>query len=301
IWAVATISEKISARAKKISILYFTLFTMLTGIFTAQYNVTNDAVNSQMELSFLRAGVNAHKNEKLMAIHVIRPAGILSFTGLPVRYDEFNFCSSNSIHDIKMMVQTFLKSKDSRGNGIIITENFPAVTNSYPDSPFIYTQEGSIIINMNDLRLPGKKRILASVTSEIVKIKASGASSGYQYSGVCAFDKQNKFKGTFWETAGYPQWLEIEYKKARQITGYILQASNIPERMPGAWLFQYSDDRMNWVTIESRKNEINWKEQEKRSWEVKNPSNHRFYRWIFTEGNDNILRIEEIKILYKNE
>ncbi|MEQ8225454.1 MAG: glucosyltransferase domain-containing protein, partial [Candidatus Eremiobacterota bacterium] len=302
IWAVENISEKISERARHNSILYVTLFTMLTGAFTAQYNVTNDAINSQMELNYLRASIMPYKNKNLTAIHVIRSADEVSFTGLPARYDEFNFCSTHEDQNIRLMIETFLKDNVEEENGIIVKDKLPAITSSNLNYPFIYTQEDGIIINMNDLLYPVTKNHIADPSGKIVKVETSVASTDYRYSGVCVFDSNNiNYPGTFWESSGYPQWLEIDYEKGNTIKTYSIKAGTLPERAPKSWLFQYSDDNLTWFTIDTRTNETDWTNEEERSFVVKQASNHKYYRWFFSKGNDNILRIEEIKFYINNE
>ncbi len=108
---------------------------------------------------------------------------------------------------------------------------------------------------------------------------------------------------TFWEVVGeYPHWIQKDYKSAVRITKYSLQTGSHGKdgtgRMPGYWKLQGSNDAAAWIDLDTRTGQNNWKNNEKRSFDVALPANYKYYRLFCLSGGDpDILRLYEIKLL----
>ncbi|MBI4707650.1 MAG: discoidin domain-containing protein [Candidatus Omnitrophica bacterium] len=114
-----------------------------------------------------------------------------------------------------------------------------------------------------------------------------------------AFDK-NISPDRFWESLYFPNWLQIEFKdnKSKEISKYSFQAGEDPTRMPKDWQFQGSKDGATWKDLDIRKDQLEWKVSEERTYTAAASAAYRFYRFYFTAGNNpEILRIYEIKII----
>jgi hypothetical protein len=100
---------------------------------------------------------------------------------------------------------------------------------------------------------------------------------------------------SFWEIGGkYPFWISIEYRNNIEITKYSFQTGEVPERMPTEWQLQGSSDGNNFIILDNKKNEVNWKINEKREYSISKPEEHKYYRLYITAGLTNIIRIYEI-------
>lgn len=120
------------------------------------------------------------------------------------------------------------------------------------------------------------------------------------------FDAANIFvknASSFWETSNpFPHWIQFDFgKNPVKITKYTLQSGthgiDASERMPKDWRFQGSNERSRWTTLDTRKKEINWKNNEKRTYRFAGNSSYRYYRLYITAGiNPDILRLYEIEL-----
>lgn len=104
----------------------------------------------------------------------------------------------------------------------------------------------------------------------------------------------------FWEApGGYPYWLKFEFvSNPKKINKYSLKTGihdGATEEMPKEWQFQGSTDGVNWVTLDVRKEQVNWKKDEERIYEVSNREYYNCYRFYFEKGNrPDYIRIYEI-------
>ncbi len=301
VWSVKIISSILPEKWQIRTIWSTTGLMMIIGGFHAHYNVLNAAVSNHLELSYLRQAVSAEIANKPPAIHIIKSHRDKSFLNLPTRHDEFNIYSTTAS---PLMISSFLKTEGVDRDGIIKTDYFPFITYSNANEKVIYMPSGSIIVNLDALQFPLKDYPVQPINKyEIVYIDVSSAvrddySGGYV--GTRAFDGSNE-EGSFWETgsSGYPQWLRITYSEPRKMVMYELQTGERYERMPKAWTLYGSEDDNKWTKIDSRTDEKNWKTNEKRIYEVNRSANYKYYRFFITDGNNPILRIYEIKMIFR--
>jgi hypothetical protein len=301
VWSIKAISDILPEKWRIQAIWGATGFMLIISVFYANYNVLNAAVSNHLELSHLRQAVSAEIANKPPAIHVIKSVGDKSFLNLPIRHDEFNIYSTA----FPLMVSSFLKTDGEDRDGIIKTDYFPFISNSWANEKVLYIPSGSIIVNMDALKFPLKNYSVKPINKyEIIYVDVSSAASGPYYSGgyigTRAFDGSNE-GGSFWETgsSGYPQWLRITYPQPRKLFRYELQTGELPERMIKAWTLQGSEDGNKWIDIDSRTDQTNWKTNKKRGYEVDRPANYKYYRFFITDGNAPILRVYEIKMIFQ--
>jgi len=102
----------------------------------------------------------------------------------------------------------------------------------------------------------------------------------------------------FWEVSGaYPNWINFEFDpKPKKFKIYSLVAGrDTMSGMPKSWLLQGSNDGMQWDILDVRKNEVDWKKDEKRTYHITDTGRYRNYRLYFLEGNRlNHIRVYEI-------
>ena len=109
---------------------------------------------------------------------------------------------------------------------------------------------------------------------------------------------------TWWETplGVEPVWLEAANAVNIQIIDYafysgLSDSTDYRKRMPKSWVLEGADDLKTWHEIHRVKDQIDWKTNETRHYHIPQPSApYKHYKFIFTEGNDTILRICEIKL-----
>lgn len=109
-------------------------------------------------------------------------------------------------------------------------------------------------------------------------------------------------KGIFFEKVGpYPHAVErkcnmqVFAKKYSVGAGPKVHAAHI--RMPVAWKFQGSNDKTDWVDLDTRTEQTNWTDDEVRSFDIANPAPYRYYRLYATAGVDpTIIRLYKLDL-----
>lgn len=131
--------------------------------------------------------------------------------------------------------------------------------------------------------------------SDSFKITVSSAGAGHD--GRHAFDGSTE-PDNFWEGGGFPIWLSLAYPKEQKITSYAFYSGyTAADEMPKDWKFQGSNDEVNWVDLDERKDETGWQINSNRKYTVAKPSTYLYYRFYFTTGNHPAaVRIYEIKV-----
>ena len=107
----------------------------------------------------------------------------------------------------------------------------------------------------------------------------------------------------FWETSGsYPHKMQAEMTEPRRIAAYAFKVGiYVPEsitRMPTDWKLEGSLDGSQWIALDSRTGQTQWKKDAEENFPVQNPGKYALYRFVFQKGGDKkIIRINEIKFL----
>ena len=134
---------------------------------------------------------------------------------------------------------------------------------------------------------------------ESIYLTVDSERPGFEGRGLLSMSMQS-----FWETTrGFPHWVTYGFKAKRpRMLSYLLHTGTHGEnKMPRDWKLQASDDSFNWITIDNRKNQTDWEENETRIYDIKNPGAYRYYRLFINSGNDsNMLRIYKFRLYEEN-
>lgn len=109
----------------------------------------------------------------------------------------------------------------------------------------------------------------------------------------------------FWErSTGYPHWAAYDFGVGvtKTITKYTISAGDQqPARMPKNWTFEgsatgaYGGEE---VTLDTQTNQSSWATSERRDYIVTNSTAYRYYRLLFSAGNDaGVVRVYEIEMM----
>ncbi|MGM3175699.1 discoidin domain-containing protein [Dickeya lacustris] len=119
-----------------------------------------------------------------------------------------------------------------------------------------------------------------------------------------AFDGGVTGEDTRWSTqTGAPQWLSVAFNDAKSVDYYfiICRQDLSSGGVPRDWLFQGSDDGINWVTLDSQAG-ISFKSNEKKIFNI-NRSTYKHYRIYVTAVNTNssLVTITEFGLLQREQ
>lgn len=116
-----------------------------------------------------------------------------------------------------------------------------------------------------------------------------------------AFDYNSN---TAWHSGEVPCWLGYEFSKKVIVKEYQIKVNNSatsPNR-PQKWLFEGSDDGINWTILDERENETDWGYSEKRSYSINPDKQESFarYRLNFLSGSDSSISLKGVYLLGYN-
>jgi hypothetical protein len=121
-----------------------------------------------------------------------------------------------------------------------------------------------------------------------------------------AFTPTNGMDGSFgskWVSNGsLPQWLQYDYGSGRAAvinTYYLTSADNAPERDPGTWTFQGSNNGTTWTTLDTRTGEVFAARKQTNAYTFTNSTAYRYYRLNVTAapgGPTTQLQVEDLKL-----
>jgi hypothetical protein len=84
-------------------------------------------------------------------------------------------------------------------------------------------------------------------------------------------------------------WIELNLLASQRIDAYTLTSANdAPTRDPQAWAFKASKDRVNWVTLDTRANEVFAARFQKNRYEFANTEKYKYYRIYITKHNGDL-------------
>lgn len=127
--------------------------------------------------------------------------------------------------------------------------------------------------------------------------------------------KQNRFGprmlsdnslASFWEVKGsYPHRIRTGFLQSKKLLGYTFKVGiHLPEsitRMPTDWKLEGSNDEEQWVSLDVRSNQTQWRENGQETYIIQNPGDYAYYRFVFLKGLDrSLIRIYEIDFLGNN-
>lgn len=294
-------------------VLGVTGFLFLTASVYVNYNMSMNVWNSNIEMMYMRSEIARHLDSPISRIHVVRPIDNgIGYNKLRSVDDAFNRKETDFWRNITEMVRiALIEILDKRGLSVYgswsqsqkeLIERFPTtnktstilVTQSAYGEP-IYDSPNKVVVDLNTLiRASGlnKHRINYKNIDGVTE-----SSYGARHPGRRAFDGNWQHPDSFWESGKCPQWVQVSYMTNQPLSKYILHTGEGFQRMPKSWKVLGSDDGTIWIEVDTRTVETDWKMNEQRTYQLKAPVNYKIYRFIFTEGNDDILRIYEIELL----
>jgi hypothetical protein len=269
---------------------------------------------------YIKSGAISLKKDTVNRVHVIRPPWGISFLGLPFGIADEIYSTSARDDKIPGLIHFNLMQLGigadkvyimNEGIGPSALDKDKIKFNVTASTRFIDANELSpqVVINMNEL-LPQDIGLnykdsrsgpdeFFSVDYEIngEKVKIIESSSGTGHYGYRAFDGSTN-PDDFWETGGFPQWLEIVYPTPKEIKWYEFHAGyTSSDSMPMAWNLQGSDDGVHWDILDFRRDEVDWKTHEARLYTMAQACSYCYYRFYFTRGNrGDVIRIYEIRL-----
>jgi len=86
--------------------------------------------------------------------------------------------------------------------------------------------------------------------------------------------------GTPWGTwpKGPPQWIKYELPSAKVVVRYTITSRGIDSEDPKSWIFQGSNNNINWAILHTVTNQPGWSGQEKRIFTFSNTTAYKYYR-----------------------
>lgn len=131
-----------------------------------------------------------------------------------------------------------------------------------------------------------EKSAIPIMTSNTSPSGIASASSMYSstYDAWKAFDE--KSLSTMWQSANnsLPSWIAYEFETPKQIVGYKLIARNITYS-PKDWVFEGSNDSVNWVKLDEQVNVGDWVLDESKDFYFLNNTSYKKYRLYITSNN----------------
>jgi len=291
----------------------------------ANFNVSNNALNSYSETSFISSQLAKYVNDDIKRIHVILPVSQgerykNGYTGLPQITDEFNMVSLCHLHRIAEKVRAALLQVMDREKFVVIgcykgqnideylkTASYESivVTFSETDEPVQLTPK-TVVVNMNDLMRVSFDRNQTKTIHNLVAYTADSVSPKLKHQHFGAINAFDCNPNTFWETSGpFPHWIQKDFGiHQKNIKTYALQTgpsshgvdgSDPTARMPKDWRLEGSNDGTCWTLLDTQTNQTTWKAGEIRTFNCNNPDTFRYYRLYISAGvNAEILRLYEI-------
>jgi len=280
------------------------LFLMATtGIFSAQQNASQVAVNAFVERSYIGATLAPYfrANKDIKEIFVINStlSSSVNFIGTRPYHDEVGIPTTHFSQDIPWLFSTIFQQygKDPSNTLIRVDSANPTVD---PDQ----LPDDTLIIDMANVQYPMGLALSPVASSGLGKVAVSKIEAQVKVSNPnTSFPVSNAFDNStapssFWEIKGIPQWVELHYSESTTITRYSLLVGEYGARMPKAWKFQASEDGGQWTDLDQQTNQVEWQGNEKREYTIASPKAYNFYRFFFTELNDStgIMRIYELAV-----
>ena len=161
-------------------------------------------------------------------------------------------------------------------DGLVAWYNFDQNSSSV-----VYDQSGNLrhgYYQSSDLSTTDNSKISTSETSSTSYTKSN------------AFDNNIETANDKWlaKWGGTDLWIQYDFGTPTEISSYAVYSQNADEetKSPKAWVLQGSNDNSDWGSIpslDSRSNQVNWAEWEKRTYNLAKTENFRYYRLNFTE------------------
>jgi hypothetical protein len=133
-----------------------------------------------------------------------------------------------------------------------------------------------------------KKNIIPLMTGYTTPSGVASSDTEYDQSRA-AWNAFNGSLNSLWTTAENTNtgWVAYEFESPELVVEYAIVAHRyIPETAPKAWTFE-GWNGLSWITLDTRANEINWKQAEKRYYKFSNSAAYKKYRINISANNGN--------------
>jgi hypothetical protein len=274
----------------------FALAVLAVGGMSANYNMTQNALNDYLELSFLATEASkGNPDSPPRSVQIVPAQRQFGYNGLPTIYDEFNMNTLSENDFLQGTVRTALLQAYEANSFILDPRvGFKWLDRGVSPQAVPATQ---VVVNMNDLVAPGgrAKESRAARTKEIAfecveeggRSQVSAARNSSSKTGNWT---QVDLGGT-WELGPwpYPCCLRLVFKTgSARIEKYALCAGHVEpadwDRMPLSWTLEGSVDGVEWTRLDARGIEPDWRQAETRVYEVAYPGRYSIYQIRFTGG-----------------
>ncbi|MFV3011828.1 discoidin domain-containing protein [Clostridium botulinum] len=149
------------------------------------------------------------------------------------------------------------------------------------------------------------ENLIPKMTNNMTPSGECKSSSLYDnnYQAYKAFDKDNSNYYCWYTDSLNYGWIYYKFTDTKQIEKYTITSRNVintglPMGSPKNWTFEGSNNGIDWVILDTRMNEINWNNNEKREYYFKNNVKYLFYRLnISSSNNIKELGIGEIEMM----
>lgn len=312
-WCASSMLEAVPEIYRKSAAFVLSASVFAGSAFYVNYNTSRNVWNSGTEYMFIRSELSRNLRLPVSRIHVIRPVDNgIGYGGLASINDEFNRKETDFWQNITEVVRIALAEIADRDSFELyrcdlgqkecvesFEKKYPSgilVTQSLYGEP-VYQPENAVVVDMNVLVDSAglSKRKISMITRGVNGLGINESAHGGNHNAARAFDGDVSNPDSFWETGNYPQWVEISSQKNIKVSAYAFHGMEAPERMPKAWRLFASNDKENWREIDRKSGEMEWKMNEVRVYKLRAETRFKNYRFVFSEGNNPILRIYEIE------
>ncbi len=296
-WAINNIGSVLPDRKCRYFATSILVVISLFGVYSAHYNVMNYFVfPATTEIRFIKSALLQNDLTNIDRIHVMRPeANFIRDKKLLLAESEFGILYSTG--GATKMIKALLNEMDITPKGKTFSVSY-----SSGNSSIYWSNPDTLIIDMR--RLHGFFDTSPRSNMDLKLEKTIISSHPLSTTGGQLAFSRNK-KSQFWETCGaYPHWIQMDFSNnPKTIAAYALQISDTgsAKRAPKEWEFQSSNDGLNWVTLDLVKDQVGWKDNEKRDFNIINTTAFRYFRLYITGGNSpKLTRVHELH-LYKSD
>lgn len=140
------------------------------------------------------------------------------------------------------------------------------------------------------------EKLMADQTDDnLDQISTSGTTWGHEPE--MAFD--NDLNTKWLHTVSNDAWIGYQFEEATTVAYYtITSADDVPERDPLDWVFQGSNDGLNWDDLDTRLGEHFPQRKQQRRFSIAQPSLYSYYRlYVNSSAGENQIQLQELEFI----
>lgn len=162
----------------------------------------------------------------------------------------------------------------------------------------------SMCLNVSAAEVQYTDNMIPTMTSNSAPSGIASADSTLDSNQVAwkAFDHNTTNFNFGWQsslTSSFPHWLMYEFNSAKKITKYSVTSSTNGNSIgaPKSWTFEGSNDGTNWTVLDTKTNQPNWTELEKRSYVINNSNAFLKYKIVISSSSATTTSILELEMM----